>query len=149
MVTAEAATPDKIRLGFNDPDWLHLQKRVDFGQLAGEMAVGRHVARRAGDVIAATSTDEVGGTPEGLIHYVDWSLPTIQMLRMRILYAQLETNFRTGRLMHEVRADDQDELLYMELWHAENELKRAYLASQGEPYPEVRPDVISYLEGGY
>ncbi|MFI5275302.1 MAG: hypothetical protein ACHQT5_00570 [Candidatus Saccharimonadales bacterium] len=150
MITAEATAPERIKLGFSGPEWEKLRDRIDFGQRAGEIALGHHVVRHAGDTYGAFINDEVvHDGPNEDVHYIEWSLPMIQLLRMRLLYAMMEDNARLGRLMHQVPHDDPDNLLYDALWKAEDELKTAYRNSEGEEYPQPMPKVISYLEGGY
>jgi hypothetical protein len=149
MVTTEAPTPDKIRVGFASPVWELLRARVDLGQRAGEMAVGRHVERHQGDVIAGTSFDEVTQVAGQEVHVVEWTLPMVQLLRMRLLYSMIDTNMRTGRLMHQVPEDDPDNVLYKILWEAEETFRQTYQARHGEPYADQPPQVIEILDGAY
>lgn len=147
--TSPAEDPLKIRIGLTEPDLETLRSAVDMGINAGSMAVAGHAQRHDGAVLGALYSESTPADTDTDMHFLDLNVPTIQQIKLRLIYAMGERCIQSGMLMDQLPDDAPESILHMEFDAAERELKGAYVAQTGEPYPEIRPRVISYLEGGY
>lgn len=149
LTLSPAEDPLRIRIGINTENLEVLRAGVDRGIEAGAIVTSRLVSRYDGTALLATADELDVAEGDEDMHYFEFNVATLRIIKRRLLQAMVGDSMAAGILTSQMPPGSPEELLHDALNDAEGELRRMYEQAHGEPYPEERPAVLRYPQGGY